>query len=128
MMEPDKNLERIFEHVVQIANEKDHEYITLEHFLYSMLCNDSFAEILKSFGTDVEKLKHDVDSYITNDLTDIVNSEVEKPKKTNAVDRMLNRAFAQVLFSGRTVIEPTDCFISLLQEKTSHAFYFIGKA
>ena len=127
-MEPDKNLERIFEHVVQIANEKDHEYITLEHFLYSMLCNDSFAEILKSFGTDVEKLKHDVDSYITNDLTDIVNSEVEKPKKTNAVDRMLNRAFAQVLFSGRTVIEPTDCFISLLQEKTSHAFYFIGKA
>lgn len=128
MMEPDKNLESIFEHVVQIANEKDHEYITLEHFLYSMLCNDSFAEILKSFGTDVEKLKHDVDSYITNDLTDIVNSEVEKPKKTNAVDRMLNRAFAQVLFSGRTVIEPTDCFISLLQEKTSHAFYFIGKA
>ena len=127
-MEPDKNLERIFEHVVQIANEKDHEYITLEHFLYSMLCNDSFAEILKSFGTDVEKLKHDVDSYITNNLTDIVNSEVEKPKKTNAVDRMLNRAFAQVLFSGRTVIEPTDCFISLLQEKTSHAFYFIGKA
>jgi ATP-dependent Clp protease ATP-binding subunit ClpA len=128
MLEPNKDLEQIFENAVQVASVNEHEYITLEHFLYSMLNNDSFVEILNSFGTDVKVLKEDVENYITNDLSEIVNSDIAKPKKTSTVDRMLNRAFTQVLFSGRQIIEPVDCFISLFAEKKSHANYFIKKA
>jgi ATP-dependent Clp protease ATP-binding subunit ClpA len=128
MLEPNKDLEQIFENAVQVASVNEHEYITLEHFLYSMLNNDSFVEILNSFGTDVKVLKEDVENYITNDLTEIVNPDVAKPKKTSTVDRMLNRAFTHVLFSGRQIIEPVDCFISLFAEKKSHASYFIKKA
>jgi ATP-dependent Clp protease ATP-binding subunit ClpA len=128
MLEPNKDLEQIFENAVQVASVNEHEYITLEHFLYSMLNNDSFVEILNSFGTDVKVLKENVENYITNDLTEIVNPDVAKPKKTSTVDRMLNRAFTHVLFSGRQIIEPVDCFISLFAEKKSHASYFIKKA
>jgi len=128
MLEPNKDLEQIFENAVQVASVNEHEYITLEHFLYSMLNNDSFVEILNSFGTDVKVLKEDVENYITNNLTEIVNPDVAKPKKTSTVDRMLNRAFTHVLFSGRQIIEPVDCFISLFAEKKSHASYFIKKA
>ena len=128
MLEPNKDLEQIFENAVQVASVNEHEYITLEHFLYSMLNNDSFVEILNSFGADVKVLKDDVENYITNDLTEIVNPDVAKPKKTSTVDRMLNRAFTHVLFSGRQIIEPVDCFISLFAEKKSHASYFIKKA
>ena len=128
MLEPNKDLEQIFENAVQVASVNEHEYITLEHFLYSMLNNDSFVEILNSFGTDVKVLKEDVENYITNDLTEIVNPDIAKPKKTSTVDRMLNRAFTHVLFSGRQIIEPVDCFISLFAEKKSHASYFIKKA
>ena len=128
MLEPNKDLEQIFENAVQVASLNEHEYITLEHFLYSMLNNDSFVEILNSFGTDVKVLKEDVENYITNDLTEIVNADVTKPKKTSTVDRMLNRAFTHVLFSGRQIIEPVDCFISLFAEKKSHANFFIKKA
>ena len=128
MLEPNKDLEQIFENAVQVASVNEHEYITLEHFLYSMLNNDSFVEILNSFGTDVKVLKEDVENYITNDLSEIVNPDVAKPKKTSTVDRMLNRAFTHVLFSGRQIIEPVDCFISLFAEKKSHASYFIKKA
>ena len=128
MLEPNKDLEQIFENAVQVASVNEHEYITLEHFLYSMLNNDSFVEILNSFGTDVKLLKDDVENYITNNLTEIVNPDIAKPKKTSTVDRMLNRAFTHVLFSGRQIIEPVDCFISLFAEKKSHASYFIKKA
>ena len=128
MLEPNKDLEKIFENAVQVASVNEHEYITLEHFLYSMLNNESFVELLTSFGANVAVLKEDVENYITNDLKDIVNPDVEKPKKTNTVDRVLNRAFTQVLFSGRQIIEPTDCFISMFAEKKSHATYFIRKA
>jgi ATP-dependent Clp protease ATP-binding subunit ClpA len=128
MLEPNKDLEQIFENAVQIANAKDHEYITLEHFLYSMLANKSFLGILTSFGADVTNLKEDLENYIETELTDIVNPDIEKPKKTSAVDRMLNRTFTQVLFGGRQIIEPVDCFISIFSEKKSHANYFMKKA
>jgi ATP-dependent Clp protease ATP-binding subunit ClpA len=128
MLEPNKDLEQIFENAVQVASLNNHEYVTLEHFLYSMLSNDSFLEILQAFGTDVKILKEDIENFISNDLKEIVNSDTVKPKKTVTVDRMLNRAFTQVLFSGRQIIEPVDCFISMFAEKKSHAIYFIRKA
>jgi len=127
-MEPNKDLETIFENAVSIATTKEHEYITLEHFLYSLVLNESFANVLISFGTDVNSLREDLEKYINENLTDLVSPGIEKPRKTNTMDRMLNRAFTQVLFSGRQVIEPVDCFISLFAEKKSHAHYFIRKA
>jgi ATP-dependent Clp protease ATP-binding subunit ClpA len=128
MLEPNKDLEEIFEKAVQVASVNSHEYITLEHFLFSMLNNESFVKLLTAFGTNVKVLKDDVEHYISNDLTEIVNADVEKPKKTTAVDRMLNRAFTHVLFGGRQIIEPSDCFISMFAEKKSHASYFVRKA
>ena len=128
MLEPDKDLEKIFEHAVQVASVNKHEYITLEHFLFSMVSHDAFAKILEAFGTDVKTFKEDLENFITNDLKEIVNDNIGKPKKTNSVDRMLNRAFTQVLFSGRQIISPVDCFISMFGEKKSHAIYFMRKA
>jgi ATP-dependent Clp protease ATP-binding subunit ClpA len=127
-MEPNKDLETIFENAVQIASTKEHEYITLEHFLYSMVTNESFAAILTSFGANINDLKEDLEKYIDEELVEIINPDIGRPKKTNTVDRMLNRAFTHVLFSGRQIIEPVDCFISLFSEKKSYAHYFIRKA
>ena len=128
MLEPDKDLESIFENAVKIASINDHEYITLEHFLYSLINNESFAKILTDFGANVDELKGDLVQYINEELKDIVNTQVSKPKKTNTVDRVLNRAFTQVLFSGRHIIEPSDCFISIFSEKKSYAVHFLKKA
>jgi ATP-dependent Clp protease ATP-binding subunit ClpA len=128
MLEPNKDLELIFEQAVKLAGEKDHEYVTLEHFLYSMLQHESFSQILISFGADVKSLEKDLENYIEEDLNELINHDIDKPRKTNTIDRMLNRAFTQVLFSGRQIIEPLDCFISMFSEKKSHANFFIRKA
>lgn len=128
MLRPNKDLEKIFEYAVSIAAEHSHEYITLEHFLYSMILNESFNELLTKFGADIENLTHDLKKYIAGDLQEIINPEIDRPKKTITVDRVLNRAFSHVLIDGRSVIEPVDCFISIFSEKKSYANYFIKKA
>jgi ATP-dependent Clp protease ATP-binding subunit ClpA len=128
MLQPNKDLEEIFESAVRFANEHNHEFITLEHFLYSMVKNEPFAKILTNFGTDVTTLISDLEKYIADELSGIVNTNVDRPKKTQAVERILNRAFSQTLFSGRQIIEPVDCFISMFAEKKSYANYFIRKA
>jgi ATP-dependent Clp protease ATP-binding subunit ClpA len=129
VLEPNKDLENIFERAVGLAAKHKHEFITLEHFLYSLVADKKFCEILDNFGADTADLKNNLETFITNNLTDIVAPEyTDKPKKTNSIDRMLNRAFTQVLFSGRNMIEPVDCFVSLFAEKKSHAIYFMRMA
>jgi len=128
MLQPNKDLEQIFESAVSLANDHNHEYVTLEHFLHSLVTNEPFAKLLTSFGADVKSLTKDVTKFIEEDLKEIVNPNVDRPKKTNTVDKVLNRAFTHVLFSGRQVIEPIDCFISMFAEKKSYATYFIRKA
>lgn len=128
MLEPNKELEQIFENAVKLASVNNHEYITLEHFLFSLLNDEEFNQLLVAFGTDVSTLKTSIEDYIHTGLSDIVNPSIDKPKKTNTVDRMFNRAFTQVLFSGRHIIEPVDCFISMMSEKKSYAVYLLRKA
>lgn len=128
MIEPNKDLENIFENAIQVAVLNKHEYLTLEHFLLSMLNNDSFNQVLTGFGAKVDVLRKNLEEYIQNNLTDIVSPTAVKPKKTNSVDRVLNRAFTQVLFSGRQIIDPVDCFISMMSEKKSQVFFFIQQA
>ncbi len=129
MLEPNSDLEQMFERAVAIAAKHQHEYITLEHFLYSMITDEKFKGMLKDYGAEVEQLKKNLEKFIRDDLSDIkTDKENYRPKKTNTVERMLNRAFTQVLFGGRSVIEPIDCFISIFSEKKSFAHFFLRKA
>lgn len=129
MLEPNSDLEQMFERAVEIAAKHKHEYITLEHFLLSMITDDKFKSMLKEFGAEVDQLKKSLEKFIRDELNDIkTDKENYRPKKTNTVERMLNRAFTQVLFGGRAVIDPVDCFISIFSEKKSFANFFLRKA
>jgi len=129
MLEPSQDLEKIFERSVKIAANHNHEYITIEHFLYSVLLDDKIEKLLVDFGAEVGELKANIVKFIDEELTDITVPDLKhKPKKTNSMERMLNRAFTQVLFNARNVIEPLDCLLAIFQEKKSHAAFFLKQA
>jgi len=128
MLDPNPDLERIFERAIKHAMNKKHEYITLEHFLYGLLLDEKFGKLLTNFGTNIDKIKEDINSYIDIELQSIITDDDHKPKKTHTMERMLNRAFTQVLFSGRSTIEPVDCFLSIFQEKKSYACHALRKS
>lgn len=128
MVDANRDLEEIFENAIMLAIQNSHEYITLEHFLLSIVSNEQFYNLLKEFGTDVDVLKQDIEHYIEYDLKDIVNPSIKKPKKTNILDKVLNRAFTNVLLIGKHTIDPSDCFVSILAEKNTHAAYLLKKA
>jgi ATP-dependent Clp protease ATP-binding subunit ClpA len=129
MLEPNSELESIFDRAVKLAVKHKHEYITLEHFLYSLMVDSKFEQMLGDFGADLESLKGNLEKYINDTLKDISMEKLDsRPKKTHSMERMLNRAFTQVLFSGRSTIEPVDCFISMFSEKKSHAHHYMRLA
>jgi ATP-dependent Clp protease ATP-binding subunit ClpA len=128
MIEPSKQLQRIFDSSVEITKANKHKYVTIEHLVLAVFSDDEAAEALKQYGADVEYIKHNLDHYLKNNLTDIATEDTNIiPKKTHAVERVLNRCFTQVLFSGRQQMEIADVIISVLSEKNSFAFYFLTK-
>jgi ATP-dependent Clp protease ATP-binding subunit ClpA len=127
MIEPSEHLQAIFDNAIEVAKQHQHEYITLEHLIYSILADKGSFEAIQEFGADANYIKTNLESYIANNLNDIKTTTGEKPKKTNSVERVLNRCFTQVLFSGRQKIEVADVIISTLSEKNSFAFFFLTK-
>jgi ATP-dependent Clp protease ATP-binding subunit ClpA len=129
MVEPSEKLQAIFDKAITAAKNMHHEYVTLEHVLFSMLTeDDAFTNSLQHFGADVNFLKGTVLDHLQSKCHEITTVEVVvKPKKTQAVERSLNRAFTQVLFNGGTRIEPADFFLAMLGEKRSWAFYYVAQ-
>ena len=129
MVEPSNELQLVFEKAIDVAKKLKHEYLTIEHLLFSMLCEESFSNCVQGFGADPEYIKKNVEHYLKNKCDDIINQDPDvKPKKTQVVERVLNRAFTQVLFNGRQRIEPADVFLAMMSEKRSWANYYIGQA
>lgn len=128
MIEPSEHLSNIFNHAVEIAKDHKHEYITVEHLVFSILCDQDSYKMIKDFGADANFIKSNLDHFIKNNLKEIIVPDaVIKPKKTNVVERVLNRCFTQVLFSGRQRMEVADIIISVLSEKNSFGYYFLTK-
>jgi ATP-dependent Clp protease ATP-binding subunit ClpA len=129
MVEPSNELQLVFEKAIEIAKKLRHEYLTIEHLLFAMLCEESFNKCVTGYGADADFLKKNLELYLKNKCDEIVTEETDvKPRKTQAVERVLNRAFTQVLFNGRQKIESTDVFLAIMSEKRSYANYYIQQA
>jgi ATP-dependent Clp protease ATP-binding subunit ClpA len=128
MVEPSKELQLVFDKAIKDARRLQHEYVTLEHLVFAMLCSETFEKLLEGYGADVNYIKVNLEHYLKEKCDEIkIEEEKFKPKKTQAVERVLNRAFTQVLFAGRGNIELSDVLISLLTEKKTQAYYYLEK-
>lgn len=129
MVEPSDNLQAVFEKAIETAKKLHHEYLTIEHLLFAMLMEETFSKTVQGYGADIVDLKKNLANYLQTKCQEItIVDVVVKPRKTQSVERILNRAFTQTLFNGRQRIEPTDVFLAMMGEKRSWAFYYISQA
>ena len=130
MVEPNEELQLVFDKAIKDAKKLNHEYVTLEHLLFSMLCSENFYNLLKGYGCLIDEMKTNLEHYLKTGLTEITleKGSKYKPKKTQTVERVLNRAFTQVLFAGRPHITLGDVLLSILSEKKSHAAFFLDQS
>ena len=129
MVEPSKELEEVFSNAADAAKKLNHEYVTIEHVLFSMLSNQNFVDCINGFGADASKLRKTISDHLTTKCQDITSTDtVIHPKKTASFERMMNKAFTQVIFNNRQIVEISDAFLMLLNEKRSWAYFYITQA
>lgn len=114
------------ERAIQKATALAHEYVTLEHLLYSILEEDDVIAFLNKMRVDVGSIVSDLETFL-RERDDIPNANGHEPRKTLALDRVFNRAVTQAIFSGSTKLVCKDIFISLLSEKNSYAYFVLKK-
>lgn len=128
MIEPDEHLKTIFDEAVKIAREHKHEYITLEHLTLVLMTDPDVAEILKDKKTvKYGALVSDLEAHVKEKLNEIKIVEDVYPKRTQSIDRMVNRAFTQAIFSGHDVVTGIHLLNSIFSEKNSHALFYLQK-
>ena len=126
-MQNNPEIEQIIENSVRIAKNKQHDYVITEHLLASLLDYAPFQTVLTKFGVDVEHLAQDLGLYLDSLGSLKTDKPDPQPRKTNALERVFNRALTQVLFTGRRAVTTIDLYLSIMSETNSHAHYFLLK-
>jgi ATP-dependent Clp protease ATP-binding subunit ClpA len=122
-----KPVNDLIQETVSFATMLNHEYYTCEHMLYTLLKNGQIKELIQSAGISHEQIQQDLIGYLNNNNYSGLksqNGDKGSPKKTTGVERVLQRALAQAIFSGQISIQPIDLLLSLLSEDNSYAKYF----
>lgn len=119
-------IEQVILRAGEIARERDHEYVILEHLTLSIFEYEPFNNFLRDNNIDVDMLCHDLIAYIDSQ-THLVTDSGNPPRKTQSLERVFNRALTQVLFNGQNRVKIIDLLISITIEHNTHAAYFILK-
>ena len=119
-------IEMILDRAMEFAGERNHEYVTLEHLLFSIMQEEPIQKIIEKCNIDFEPIIADLLVHIDTKMPDLVKDGVQ-PRKTQALERVFNRAVTQVIFSGRKTLMPRDLLVSIMSEKESYAGYYLKK-
>ena len=120
-------IDNIIEQSVSIAKNYNHEYVTIEHLLLALVSHKPFKKCITAFGSDADMLIEELTNYVAGYHAIKSKDPDCKPRKTNTLERTMNRAVTQVLFTGRRQVTTIDLYLSIAAESNSHAHYFLLK-
>ncbi len=120
-----RNLEQSLHRALAIANERNHEYATLEHLLLSLTDDAEASAVLRACSIDLDLLKKNLRDYIDRELENLVSDGREDAKPTTGFKRVIQRAVIHVQSSGREEVTGANVLVAIFAERESHAAYFL---
>jgi ATP-dependent Clp protease ATP-binding subunit ClpA len=118
-------LEKTLRRALSLANERRHEYATLEHLLLALIDDVDAAAVLRACGVDLDALRKTVVQYLDTELENLVVDSQEEAKATNGFQRVVQRAAFHVQSSGREEVTGANVLVAIFAERETHAAYFL---
>ncbi len=118
-------LEKTLRRALSLANERRHEYATLEHLLLALIDDVDAAAVLRACGVDVDSLRKTVVQYLDTELENLIVDSQEEAKATNGFQRVVQRAAFHVQSSGREEVTGANVLVAIFAERETHAAYFL---
>lgn len=119
------SLEQVLHHALVLANERNHEYATLEHLLLALTDERDASAVMRACNVDIEVLQRNLIDYLDNDLDELVIDTGDDSKPTAGFQRVIQRAVIHVQTSGREEVTGANVLVAIFAERESHAAYFL---
>ncbi|MBV1933339.1 MAG: AAA family ATPase, partial [Parvibaculaceae bacterium] len=120
-----RSLEESLHRALAHANERKHEYATLEHLLMSLLDDQDASAVMRACNVDVDALQHELENYVDNELSNLIVEDGEEAKPTAGFQRVIQRAVIHVQSSGREEVTGANVLVAMFAERESHAAFFL---
>jgi hypothetical protein len=118
-------LEATLHRAVAEAQQRKHEYTTLEHLLLVLTDDADAAPVMEACQVDVAALKATVRAYVDNELGTLVRDSGEAPRPTAGFHRVIQRAVIHVQSAGRPAVTAANLLVAIFSEAESHACHFL---
>jgi ATP-dependent Clp protease ATP-binding subunit ClpA len=119
------SLEKALHQALTFANERHHEYATLEHLLLALIEDTDAAAVMGACNVDLTVLKKAVTDYVDSELSSLVTGYDEDSKPTSGFQRVIQRAVIHVQSSGREEVTGANVLVAIFAERESHAAFFL---
>jgi ATP-dependent Clp protease ATP-binding subunit ClpA len=120
-----RNLEESLHRAVAFANQRKHEYATLEHLLLALLDDRDATAVMNACDVDMAALKKSLINYLDTELNSLIVDDGEDAKPTAGFQRVIQRAVIHVQSSGSNDVTGANVLVAIFSERESHAAYFL---
>ncbi|PWR19824.1 ATP-dependent Clp protease ATP-binding subunit ClpA [Zavarzinia compransoris] len=120
-----RSLEKSLHRALALANERSHEFATLEHLLLALIDDADAGNVMRACNVDLELLRRQLVQYIETDLEGLVVEQDDEAKPTTGFQRVIQRAVVHVQSSGRDQVTGANVLVAIFGERESHAAYFL---
>src|SRR4051812_31420081 len=120
-----QSLEQSLHRALAIANERHHQYATLEHLLLSLIDDSDAAAVMRACSVDLDKLRTSLVNYLETEFENLVTDGADDAKPTAGFQRVIQRAVIHVQSSGREEVTGANVLVAIFSERESHAAYFL---
>jgi ATP-dependent Clp protease ATP-binding subunit ClpA len=122
-----KELETTLNNAFKSAQEKRHEFITVEHLLLALLDNTAAESVMLACSCDINLLRGQLTQFIDETISLIPEGVQRETQPTLGFQRVLQRAVFHVQASDKKEVTGANLFVALFSEQDSHAVFLLNK-
>jgi ATP-dependent Clp protease ATP-binding subunit ClpA len=119
------SLEESLHRAIEYANERHHEYATLEHLLLSLVDDRDASSVMRACNVDIERLRAKLVDFLDKELTNLILDQDSEAQPTASFQRVIHRAVVHVQSSGREEVTGANVLVAVFAERESNAAYFL---
>ena len=120
-----RSLEQSLHRALALANERHHEYATLEHLLLALIDDQDASAVMRACNVALDKLRRSLTAYLESELENLITDGAENSKPTAGFQRVIQRAVIHMQSSGREEVTGANVLVAIFAERESHAAYFL---
>jgi ATP-dependent Clp protease ATP-binding subunit ClpA len=121
-----KGLSIVLSQAVKEARKRRHEYVCVEHMLYAISHDSAGIEIIESCGGSVEAIQSELENFFNEKLEKVPDDHEYILQQTIRFQRVIQRAVNHARSAEKESVFVGDILASILEERKSHAAYFMA--